>query len=185
MDWAIFWKLEWPASLPHSTTWAPDTGLPTRAPEITTLRPAVEGFGADAMVRLPGVHGVGQQPPGGQQVDVQQGALALTQQGVVAPTQHAVGLLAVGGQQSGWTSELLPAAGCVGTGQHGTMGALETGHTMRGARAAAPAEPAMASTQTAAAARTESGMIARRIAGRGSRQTTIGSLPIFHKPSAA
>ena len=86
---AMFWKLERPASFAHSTTWAPDTALPTKAPEITTLRPAVEGFGAEAMVRLPAVHAVGQQPPGGQHV--------------------------VDGQQVGWAPTLrVRVAGCTG-----------------------------------------------------------------------
>jgi hypothetical protein len=53
------------------------------SPEITTFRPAVEGFGEEAVVRLPAAHGVGVQHIG----DAQQGVATGAQQGV-APQQN-------------------------------------------------------------------------------------------------
>jgi hypothetical protein len=93
---AIWLKLDCPARKRHRTTWTPPAGLAVSAPEITTLRPAVEGSGEAVMVSPPVGHVVGvqhvaetQQVPDGQQVVVQQVAgvqqLALcAQQGVVA-----------------------------------------------------------------------------------------------------
>ena len=51
-----FWKLVWPASSRHSTTCVPATGFAVRPPRITTLCPASDGSGEEAIVRSPGVH---------------------------------------------------------------------------------------------------------------------------------
>jgi hypothetical protein len=45
-------------------------------PETTTFRPAVDGLGDDAMLRLPGPQGVAQQVPDGQHVVGGQHAVA-------------------------------------------------------------------------------------------------------------
>lgn len=60
---------------------------------MTTFRPATDGFGELAIVRLPGPHGAVQQlgePEVGQHVLVQHGAVAPVQHGVAAPVQHGV-----------------------------------------------------------------------------------------------
>jgi hypothetical protein len=58
-------KLDWPASSCHSTTWSPATGLESKAPEMTTLCPSVEGFGEEAIVGLAGHIVAPQQVPEG------------------------------------------------------------------------------------------------------------------------
>lgn len=171
--WPICWKLACPASLPHSTTWTPDAEWPAKAPDITTLRPAIDGFGDEAMLRLPVAHGVDvQQPVDGQHVVV-------WQQTVVAAGQHVVW------QQIGCTS---PDWGESGGGQHDRMGAFnpfDSGQMIRAACVAALAEETIASAQIAAAVTSESEVIVRRITARNQSPKTRESLPIFHNPSAA
>jgi hypothetical protein len=151
---------------------APDTllalVLPTHPPEITTFAPAVDGFGEAPMLRLPALHGGVQQPADGQQPGA---VLPLTQQ--VLGAQQGVAW-----QQGGVTSGLAAPA-LVGTGQQGMISGADCGQRMRGARCAAPAGPAVPRIRAAAAAtRSESGTIERRIAGGGrSRGTWDGREP--------
>lgn len=100
------WKLDCPGFSRHRTTWAPLTGLAVKTPDITTLRPAVEGLADEVIVRLPDGHGVAvQHVPEVQQVpDAQQ--MVVPQHVVVAQQ------LVVCSQQS-------PAV--VGIGQHGSI----------------------------------------------------------------
>jgi hypothetical protein len=97
-------------------------------PEITTLRPSVEGFGEEAIVS-PDAHP------------------AAAQHGVVVP-QHGVeepeGQHAADGQQASWAPDL--CAPWTGVGQQGTIPA-RCGQAMAGDAPAAPAAPAGARTQ--------------------------------------
>jgi hypothetical protein len=136
-------------------------------PEITTFRPAVEGFGEEAVVRLPAAHGVGVQQPGvGQHV--------VTGAPVARAAQHSVPT-----QHPGKTIDpLVSEPG--GSRQHGTTSALVYGQAMRGARAAV-AGPAIATTQTAVATRTSaSGTNQRRIACLRDRKAIRPRLTRFH-----
>ena len=175
--WAICWKLEAPASSRHRTTCAPAVAVPTKPPLMTTFRPAVDGFGEELMVRLPGPHGVGAQHAvlAGQQFVVQHG-VDVVQHGVDVVQQLA------DGQQTGCA---LPA-GPVGSGQHGLTCGSWAGHTMCGEREDAPAGPAAVRIEIATAAtRSESGTMNRRNAGYQRSRDVARSLPLFHKSSAA
>jgi hypothetical protein len=79
-------KLDWPAGSRHSTTCAPDCGLPVIAPEITTFAPAFDGLGEAAIVRLPATQGEVQHPAAGQH----------TVDAVVPVAQHVVGWQQIG-----------------------------------------------------------------------------------------
>jgi hypothetical protein len=62
-----WWKLDWPGSLRHSATAAPEVAVP----EITTFCPALDGSGDALIVGVAGTHVVGAQqvaPLAGQQV---------------------------------------------------------------------------------------------------------------------
>jgi hypothetical protein len=136
-------------------------------PEITTFRPAVDGFGEESMVRLPAAHGVGVQQPGiGQHV--------VTGAPVERGAQHSVPT-----QQPGRTIDPL-VSGPGGSGQHGMTSALVYGHAMPGARAAV-AGPAIPTTQTAVATRrSASGTFQRRIACVRDRKAIRPRLTRFH-----
>jgi hypothetical protein len=121
-----------------------------RAPEITTFRPAFDGFGEEAMVRVPATQGSVQQP-----ADGQHGCGV-----VLAVAQHVPGW-----QQSvGWQQMGCGGPPTVGTGQQGGTCGLASGQGI------AVAGLGAASIQIAAAAtRSESGTIRRRIAGTDGR----------------
>lgn len=123
---------------------------------MTTLLPAVDGFGLEAMVR-PDAH-----VPPAQQLVVQQ---AVVQQGV--PVQQ---LLV--GQQIGWTSARAVAVP-TGTGQHGTMrgeACWLTEHTIIDRPAAWPVIPSVSARPTTTS--DENVRIERRIARTRSRELT-------------
>ena len=108
-------KLDWPAGSRHSTTCAPDCGLPVMAPEITTFAPAFEGLGEEPMVRVPATHGGVQQPADGQHtVDAVVPVAQHTVDAVVPVAQQVVGWQQIGAT---WTER----APCVGTGQQGGL----------------------------------------------------------------
>ena len=181
---ATWWKLDWRASLRHSITWAPATGVPTAAPEITTFCPALDGSGEAAMVRLPGPHGDGVQ----QVLDAVAGQHVVPQQ--IGCTFDWPALAAVGGQHT--TCERWLPVGAVGSGQHVVICGTGTGHMMCAGFGAAPAEPVRVRPQMTAAAATarvsESGTIERRIAitcQLPALAERVQSLALFHNPSAA
>jgi hypothetical protein len=132
-------------------------------PEITTFRPAVDGFGEEAMVRLAAAHGTGGV---GQHVVTGTPLERAAQHGV--PTQHP-----------GRTIDPLASAPG-GSRQHGTTCALAYGHAMRGARAAV-AGPAIPTAQTAVATTSSAtGTIQRRIACVRDRGAIRPRLTRFH-----
>jgi hypothetical protein len=131
--------------------------LLVKPPEMTTLRPAVDGSGDDAIVSPPVVHGVTQQAACAQH----------------APDDAGQQLVGTGQHGTMWGLLFAPFAPLVGGGQQ-VMTPDRWGQMMRGTLPAAPAGLSNARTHNEAARNTsDDGRIRRRIAGIGLVDTRI------------